>query len=54
MTLIVAWGLSKHRYVIDRSIVQEIWHVQEGINLTQNEIRSLKEVGFVVNKCQSI
>jgi hypothetical protein len=50
----MSWGLSKHRYVMDRPIVLEIWHVQEGTNLTQNEVRSLTEVGFVVNKRQSI
>jgi hypothetical protein len=44
----------KHRYVMDRPIVPEIWHVQEGTNLTQNEVRSLKELGFVVNKGRSI
>jgi hypothetical protein len=39
---------------MDRPIVLEIWHVQEGTNFTQNEVRYLKEVGFVVNKCQYI
>jgi hypothetical protein len=28
--------------------------VQEGTDLTQNEVRSLKEVGFVINKHWSI
>jgi hypothetical protein len=39
---------------MDRPIVLEIWHVQKGNNFTQNEVRSFKEVGFVVNKRQSI
>ncbi len=46
--------VSKHRYVMDRPIVPKIWHVQEGTNLTQNEVKSFKEVDFVVNKGQSI
>jgi hypothetical protein len=31
-----------------------IWHVQEGTNLIQNEVMTLKEVGFVLfgkSKC---
>jgi hypothetical protein len=39
---------------MDRPIVPKIWHVQEGTNLTQNEVKSFKEVDFVVNKGQSI
>ncbi len=35
---------------MDGPIVPKIWHVQEGTNLTQNKVRSLKEVGFVINK----
>jgi len=39
---------------MDGPIVPKIWHVQEGTNLTQNKVRSLKEVGFVINKRRSI
>jgi len=39
---------------MDRPIVPKIWHVQEGTNLTQNEVKSFLKVGFVVNKRQSI
>jgi hypothetical protein len=39
---------------MDGPIVPKIWHVQEGTNLTQNKVRSLEEVGFVINKCRSI
>jgi hypothetical protein len=39
---------------MDGPIVPKSWHVQEGTNLTQNKVRSLKEVGFVIKKRQSI
>jgi hypothetical protein len=39
---------------MDGPIVTKIWHVQEGTNLTQNKVRSFKEVGFVINKRRSI
>jgi hypothetical protein len=39
---------------MDRTIVPEIWYVPKRTNLTQNEVISLKEVGFVVNKGISI
>jgi hypothetical protein len=34
------------KYTIVRPLVPTIWFIQEGINLTQNEVIILKEVGF--------
>jgi hypothetical protein len=40
----------KHKYALDRSAILEIWHVKFETNLTQDEIKFLEEVGFVLNK----
>jgi hypothetical protein len=39
----------KHKYALDRPVVQKIWLVQAEPNLTQDEIKSLEEAGFVLN-----
>ncbi len=40
----------KRKYALDKSIVLEIWLVQIKPNFTQDEIKSLEEMGFVLNK----
>ncbi len=47
-------GGMKCRYAVERSIVLSIWHVQEGTNLSHNEVKALEEVGFVINIQQPI
>jgi hypothetical protein len=41
---------TKRKYAIDRLMVLSIWHVQKKINLSQDELKSLEEKGFVFNK----
>jgi len=40
----------KHKYALDRAVVPEIWLIQVETDLTQDEIKSLEEVGFVLNR----
>jgi hypothetical protein len=47
-------GSMKRKYALNRPIVSKIWSVQVKTNLTQDEIKSFEEVGFVLNKRQSI
>jgi hypothetical protein len=35
---------------MERLVVLLIWLVQEGTNLSHNEVKSFEEVGFVFNK----
>ncbi len=37
------------KYVVDRPSMPTIWLFQEGINLIQKEVITLKEVGFSFN-----
>jgi hypothetical protein len=39
---------------MDKPIVPLIWHVQEGTNLSHNEVKALKETNFVFNKQQFV
>jgi hypothetical protein len=41
-------GGPKRKYVIGRSILPFIWHVQEGNNLTEDEVTTLKEPNFLL------
>jgi hypothetical protein len=43
-------GGMKHKYALDRPIVLEIWLVKAKTNITTDEIKSLEEVGFVLNR----
>jgi hypothetical protein len=43
-------GGTKRKYALDRPTVPKIWHVQAKTNFTQNEIKSLEETRFVLNK----
>jgi hypothetical protein len=43
-------GGMKHNYALDKPNVQEIWPIQAETNLTQDEIKSFEEVGFVLNR----
>jgi hypothetical protein len=43
-------GGTKHKYVLDILVVLKIWHVQVKTNITQDEIKSLEEMGFVLNR----
>jgi hypothetical protein len=54
MTLIVAWGAQKHRYVVVKLVVLLIWPMQERTNLSHNEVKAFKEIGCVFNKQQPI
>jgi hypothetical protein len=47
-------GGTKRRYVMDIPVVPLIWHVQEGINLSHNKVKALKETNFVFYKQQPI
>jgi hypothetical protein len=47
-------GGMKCKYALDRLVVPKIWVVQVETNLTQDEIKFLEEVGFVLNKQQSM
>jgi hypothetical protein len=40
----------KHKYSFDSLIVSKIWPIQAKTNITQDEIKSLEEEGFVLNK----
>ncbi len=43
-------GGTKRKYVIERLVVPSIWPMQERTNLSQDEVKFHKEVGFVFNK----
>jgi hypothetical protein len=43
-------GGTKRKYAIGRSIVPFIWHVQEGNNLIEDEVTTLKKLGFLLSK----
>jgi len=45
-------GGTKHKYALDILVVLKIWHVQVKTNITQDEIKSLEEKRFVLNKQQ--
>jgi hypothetical protein len=47
-------GGTKCKYAVDKSMVLSNWHVQEGMNLSQDEVKFLEEIGFVFNKQQPI
>jgi hypothetical protein len=43
-------GDTKCKYALDRPNVLEIWLIKVETNLTIDEIKSLEEVGFVLNR----
>jgi hypothetical protein len=43
-------GSLKRKYALDRFVVSKIWPIQVETNITQDEINSFEEVGFVLNK----
>jgi hypothetical protein len=43
-------GNTKRKYALDRPIAPKIWPLQVETNLTQDEIKSLEEARFVLNK----
>jgi len=43
-------GGTKCKYVFERPVVPSIWPMQEGTNLSQDEVKFPKQVGFVFNK----
>ncbi len=43
-------GDTKHKYALDRPTILEIWLIKAETNLTIDEIKSLEEVGFVLNR----
>lgn len=47
-------GGMKYRYVMKRLAILLIWLMQEGTNLSRNEVKSFEEVGFIFNKRQPI
>jgi hypothetical protein len=47
-------GGTKCKYVVERPVVPSIWPMQEGTNLSQDEVKFPKQVGFVFNKWQLI
>jgi hypothetical protein len=47
-------GGTKRKYALDKPVVSEIWLVQAKTNLTQDEIKFIEKVGFVLNKQQWI
>lgn len=47
-------GGTKRRYVGDIPIIPLIWHVQEGINISHNKVKALKETSFFFYKQQPI
>jgi hypothetical protein len=40
----------KCKYALDRLVVSKNWHVKVETNFTQDEIKSLEEARFVLNK----
>jgi hypothetical protein len=40
----------KCKYALDKPVVWKIWPIKTETNFAQDEIKSLKEVGFVLNK----
>jgi hypothetical protein len=44
----------KHKYALDRLAISEIWPIQIETKFTQDEIKSLEEVRFILNKWQSM
>ncbi len=40
-----------HKYAASKPIVLDIWNVQMGTNLKQDEVTSMEEVGFIFNEC---
>jgi hypothetical protein len=40
---------SGRKHVADRPLVLVVWLVQEGTNLTQDEVMTMEEVDFVLN-----
>jgi hypothetical protein len=47
-------GDTKRKYALDKPTILEIWLIKVETNLTIDEIKSLEEVGFVLNKQRSI
>jgi hypothetical protein len=47
-------GGTKCRYAIDKPMVLYNWHVQEGTNFSQYEVKFFEEMWFVFNKQQPI
>jgi hypothetical protein len=47
-------GGTKHKYALDKPAILEIWPNKVETNLTQDEIKSFEEVGFVLNIQQLI
>jgi hypothetical protein len=43
-------GGMNHRYAMDKIVIPLIWLVQEGTNLSHNEVKALEETCFVFNK----
>jgi hypothetical protein len=43
-------GSTKRKYTIGRLIVPSLWLMQEGTNLTQDEVTTLEEVGFLLSE----
>jgi hypothetical protein len=44
-------GGINHKYVASKPIVLDIWNVQMGMNLRQDEVTFMEEAGFVFNEC---
>jgi hypothetical protein len=42
-------GSTKHKYALDKLVISEIWRIKVETNITQDEIKFLEEVGFVLN-----
>jgi hypothetical protein len=54
MTSINVWG-SKYKCVSKKQSVPQSWHVQKGVNLSQDEITCIEEEAcFELNKWQKI
>ncbi len=47
-------GDMKCKCALDKPVVLEIWPIKAKTNLTQDEINSLEETGFVLNRSQAI
>jgi hypothetical protein len=47
-------GGMNHRYAMDKIVIPLIWLVQEGTNLSHNEVKAFEKTCFVFNKRQLI
>jgi hypothetical protein len=46
-------GMNRN-YAIDKPAISSIWPMQEGSNVSQDEMKSLEEASFVLNRQQLI